>query len=755
MGSAIRAYKTGLMGPAKRPEFLSSEAEEHKWSGGDIGKRIPAQKRAIQNSWVFTAVNKKALALTAGRLHVYYAGQEDENAVIQNHALERILRRPNPYMGRSFLWQYTHWWQELDGNSYWFLAPDSDGDLAEIWPLPAGHVRAFPGDKERFVDYYEYQANGVIFKIPFENVCHFKYPNLFDIYHGLSKLVAAMLPADADTAMARWNGAFFGKDNVMPSTIISLSSGDPQRPLDPGDVDAVKEQLQSEYAAVNRKTIVTNAYEMATAILGWNAKDMDFLGGRKFSKEEIFGIFGVPLGMFDANATDANATVHKELFWETIYNELGMYAEEITAQIVIPWYHSGMEARFDDVRAKNQQYQIQEAQATMSDLTIDERRKRYWKLPELPDGRGDRLISEADLTPQPPLHGVERGSMPGDSLSAPGGTVNNIPEYGQAKQERVAAANVELRNWRTKSIKSLRLGKLAAVGFTSQAIGAELSENILDGLECAETVDDIKAVFALSESAKGIIRSWRPWSGFEEKLSQVVGQALSGQADELMRQVREKGADVLDDPQTWKEQAEAMRTQLEPALQELAAFAVERVKATLGGASVGVNWDLANEQAVNWARQHAGELVGQVADTTKKLVGEQTAQWAQSSEGLDGLIKRISVMTDERGMPVFNKARAETIAITEATNTYAGANSTAWAMAGYAPAAIRPALHVRCRCYLQPFKTADGSKVLVWYTARDERVCTVPAQAPWGQVQGCREMHRAVVSEGAHLGEKV
>jgi HK97 family phage portal protein len=723
---------------------LSSEAEQHKWSGGDIGAREAAQKRALQNSWVFTAIDKKALAITDGRLHVYWLRAEGDDMIV-NHALERLLRRPNPYMGRSYLMQYTHWWQELDGNSYWFLAPDSQGNLAEIWPMPAGWVRAKPGDKERFVDYYEYQANGRLFQIPAEYICHFKYPNPFDIFHGMSKLVAAMLPADADTAMARWNGTFFGRDNVVPSAIISLSSGDASKPLEPADVEQVTEQLKTEYSAAARKTVVTNAYDMAVQLLGWSAKDMDFLQGRNLSKSEIFGIFGVPMGMVDSSATDANATVHKDLFWGRIYSELGMYAEEITAQIVIPWYHGEMEARFDDVRTKNQQYQISEAQATLSDLTIDERRQRYWKLPALPDGRGARLASEVAVA----------ASQPGDP-SAPGGTANIVPDYGQAKQERVAEnAAVALRNWRGKSIKSFRLGKGAAVGFVSPDLQPELSDSLLAGLESVESVEDIKQCFAYSESAKGIIRSWRPWSGFEERLAEAAGQALRGQADELIAQVRAKGAEALDDPQLWAEQAAALRAQLEPVLNELAAFAVTRVQATLGNTGVSVNWALANEAAVNWARQRAGELITQVSETTKRLVGEQVGQWAQTSDGLDGLIKRLSGLTGESGVPIFNKTRAETIAITEATNTYAGANASAWASAGYAPAAFKPGAHVKCRCYIQPYKLPDGSKVMVWYTARDERVCTRPVATPWGEQEGCKALHKTVISEGPHLGEHV
>jgi hypothetical protein len=179
------------------------------------------------------------------------------------------------------------------------------------------------------------------------------------------------------------------------------------------------------------------------------------------------------------------------------------------------------------------------------------------------------------------------------------------------------------------------------------------------------------------------------------------------------------------------------------------------VKLSLGNTAMSVDWNLANERAEQWARDHAGQLIRQVTDTTKQAVADQVAEWAQSSEGLQGLIDRVAGLTDDDAKPIFNRARAERIAVTEATNTYGGANATAWAAAGYAPAAYKPGAHVGCRCYLQPWRTKDGIKVLVWYTARDERVCSRPLKTPWGPVTGCREMHRTIVSEGPMLGKKV
>jgi hypothetical protein len=49
----------------------------------------------------------------------------------------------------------------------------------------------------------------------------------------------------------------------------------------------------------------------------------------------------------------------------------------------------------------------------------------------------------------------------------------------------------------------------------------------------------------------------------------------------------------------------------------------------------------------------------------------------------------------------------------------------------------------------------NGDMVLAWAAANDERMCKQTIKTPFGDVAGCGDLHRRVVSEGEHLGEKV
>jgi len=387
--------------PARRPAFLDATADEKRWTGGNLLAE-GAQKRALRNSWVYTAIGMIAREVSAAEFEVTrQAGYDAQPVQIANHPLEQILARPNPWMGQAYLWQYTATWLELSGNAYWVITG------AEVWPLPSFAVEVFPGDRERFVDYYQYTANGQQFNIPSEYVVHFQLPNPWDIFRGLSPLAAALLAADSDSAMAYWNGAFFGKDNVMPSSIINLKSGDPNAPIDPADAETLKSQLHSDYQAARRKTAITTAPGGVEAVLlGWNPKDMDFIQGRQFTKEEIFAVYGIPGGLLDRNATEANATTADRIFKEkTVWPLLCLLSEQLTAQLVIPYYGCDLRAGFADIRPANRILELQEVAAAGPYLTKDEVREQYWQKPALPDGAGAQPALTASA-PGTPTEGV-------------------------------------------------------------------------------------------------------------------------------------------------------------------------------------------------------------------------------------------------------------------------------------------------------------------------------------------------------------
>jgi hypothetical protein len=224
---------------------------------------------------------------------------------------------------------------------------------------------------------------------------------------------------------------------------------------------------------------------------------------------------------------------------------------------------------------------------------------------------------------------------------------------------------------------------------------------------------------------------------------------LRAEFDRIAERLRSGGANTLTTEELWQAHRERLDALLAPTLQSIAAYSVDRGRQSLSMLPTTVDWNLVNRNAAAWSRRYTYDLVSGVTDTTRGLLQKALSGWIEQPAPLSDLIKQID------GMGIFGPVRSRMIAVTEATRVYAEGNSLAWEAAGAQPAAYKPPAHVNCRCYLQPKRLPSGEFVIVWYTGRDDLVCTRPVRTPWGLVDGCQALHKVVVSQGTYLGMKL
>ena len=124
-GAVVRGYELAKL-TYKRPSFIAAEAMLSRWNGGDMGIEDAAVRRAMTNSWIYIAIQRKSMDISLGKPYVVQnpQGLSTTGTVIPGHTLLDLFRHPNDVMDNSYLWQYTHMWLDLKGNSYWFLLPD-------------------------------------------------------------------------------------------------------------------------------------------------------------------------------------------------------------------------------------------------------------------------------------------------------------------------------------------------------------------------------------------------------------------------------------------------------------------------------------------------------------------------------------------------------------------------------------------------------------------------------------------------------
>lgn len=226
----------------------------------------------------------------------------------------------------------------------------------------------------------------------------------------------------------------------------------------------------------------------------------------------------------------------------------------------------------------------------------------------------------------------------------------------------------------------------------------------------------------------------------EGKMARELRKFLNEQLDRVMERAA-IDPNVSENDSFWSAEADRMRqaymAQIARALNDLATMAVEDVTARAGR---GADWTTVNADALEWAREHAGDLIANVTETTRNQVRQAVAAWIETGQELDALTAALA--------PTFGPVRADMIATTEVTSAFDRANDIARQELGLPAAQKLAPAHVRCRCTTrEEYIRETGEWVVVWFTVRDDRVCRRPLDTPWGVVNGCRELHGMVVSE--------
>jgi HK97 family phage portal protein len=335
---------------------------------GGAGRELAAY---AASTWVYLAVSRIAEAGALVPLHVYRLAGETREAVVR-HPLEVLLARPNPFTSRFELMEQTLGALELAGNAFWYLAGDGRGVPTEIWPLRPDRVRIVPHPTQH-IGGYVYEVGGVCVPLEPSEVVHFKRWNPTNEYYGLSGVAAARLAIESDHAMAVWNKSTFGQDHGVPAGIVNIKEyvGD-------ADFERIKREWKANYGGGQRQTAFLRGGGVEWQSIGLTHTDLDFLKGRLAHRDEILAAFGVPVGLIDANATEANATVAERQFVErTLWPKLVRVAEKITAE-VLPFWGVDAVAAFEDIRPTDVAARLAEIEAARGILTVDEIRARWF-----------------------------------------------------------------------------------------------------------------------------------------------------------------------------------------------------------------------------------------------------------------------------------------------------------------------------------------------------------------------------------------
>lgn len=693
------------------------------------------QSLALASSWAYSAINQIARATLPAEIQIKRRVGEEIEEII-NHPLETVFRTPNPDLSREYLMLHTITDLHLS-RAFWFLYPDQAGNIAEIWPMPQGKITPVPQESRearklfpnverdgRLFAGYIYDAGGTIIPLPAGAVVYFRFPDPFDPYGSLPPLQAAYDPIKLDRAQGRWNTNTFDKNHGLPRSIVSVPETLPD-----AQFSEARKRLQEHHG----RNMVVRAGTISVDFMQQTHEAMQFLESRQHNREEIYGVFGVPLDL-------TNRDAWRWFVNNTVWPILQMISGQFTVQVARPYFGDDVFADFSDIRPQDRSLAVQEATQYWPSFTLNETRQERGLDPlptlkinsekhpvlaglDLYDDVPTRLIEsvfkvivEADKPEPPP----QLAGFAGPPSMAQAESPAQAQEREEREMEAVEDVQRETEPEQPEDEnKALKLAALDWQRLATKRLEAKGNATTVFMDDCLAETDSYRLAAIL-----GHCRSAAEVQAFFGEIEDYY-KAIIGRRDDIPPERIELEDDFAGSIEEWLQEeagrvAFAVQTDLENEPPDnlfweaeeaalaafLTAFVVLWAESAIGSSAellgtVGLGLDAAvNARAAEWAGEHALELAKGLTDTTRELARVKIRNHLRAGRPL-------SELEDELAQIIGPRWRAELIAQTEVTRATAQAK-------------------------LRVGEEVDAIKGVYWLTARDERVCPI-----------CRPLDRA------------
>ena len=283
---------------------------------------------------------------------------------VLEHPFLELLSKVNDFMNRYDLMEMKYLAEELTGNAYWYLELDEGGLPVEIWPLFPQFMHAVV-DKQKYISHWLYGVNRTErVRFELEQVVHFKYANPKSSIYGMGPLEACVIAADLSNNMNLTETALF-KNRGVPdyALIIPPEAGVPSE-------DEQKRMLTEwgkKFKGVQKSgkmTIMTGGAELKQVSL--SPKEMAYLKGRQWSREEICAVYGVPLSKVTTDKVNrANAEAGDYSYMkDTILPRLQKTEQKLNEKLM-PMYDERLFVVYDNPVPADKDYRLKEIETRL------------------------------------------------------------------------------------------------------------------------------------------------------------------------------------------------------------------------------------------------------------------------------------------------------------------------------------------------------------------------------------------------------
>ncbi len=224
----------------------------------------------------------------------------DDIEEVMEHPFLSLWEDGNPLLTGSAMQRTMVNHLDLVGDSYTFIIEDEFGPSL-LLTLPPEWMRIKLTENKSAIAHYEQQQEGTAQKIPIpaDKIMHIKHPDPANIIYGKSPLEAVGLTVKLYHAYNLFEVALIENDGI-PGTIFRTAL-----PLTETQKRRQERKFRSMYGGPRRAGQVAFVSGITSVDrIGYSPRDMMFLQGRKASREDIAGVFSVPMPLLIADGSN-------------------------------------------------------------------------------------------------------------------------------------------------------------------------------------------------------------------------------------------------------------------------------------------------------------------------------------------------------------------------------------------------------------------------------------------------------------------
>ena len=244
-------------------------------------------------AWVYACISSEAKAMKQAPLAVCDPDPDGDGFVdVAPHPLTDLMRKPNPLVRGGLFREEMIIDLEACGNWYAEIVYDGAGQQpAELWRMSPEKVRLVVDRDTGLLAGYLYVPRGnpaEAVALESWQVWHRRYANPLDPYRGIGPLAAARDAVIFDYAANQQTNAYWSNGLRVEGIL-----GGPDN-ASPDEVKLARLMLERRHTGQNAHRALVLRGDWSYTSLGDTPKDVDWIEGRRASREDVCAAFNVP-----------------------------------------------------------------------------------------------------------------------------------------------------------------------------------------------------------------------------------------------------------------------------------------------------------------------------------------------------------------------------------------------------------------------------------------------------------------------------